>query len=54
MALSEAKDQVIKEFERFYVAAILKQSHGNITQAARKAGKERRAFGRLVKKYNLV
>jgi two-component system, NtrC family, response regulator GlrR len=54
MALSEAKEQVIKEFERFYVAAILKQSHGNITQAARRAGKERRAFGRLVKKYNLV
>lgn len=54
MALGEAKEQVIKEFEKFYVAAILKESHGNITQAARKAGKERRAFGRLVKKYNLV
>jgi len=32
---------------------MLRKHVGNITHAAREAGKDRRAFGRLVKKYNL-
>ena len=54
MKLTQAKAQVIQEFEKQYVASLLKITQGNITQAARRAGKERRAFGRLVKKYNLA
>jgi DNA-binding NtrC family response regulator len=46
-----AKQHVIEEFERAYVEELLTRHQGNITQAAREAGKERRAFGRLVKKY---
>ena len=46
-----AKQHVIEKFERGYVEELLTRHEGNITQAAREAGKERRAFGRLVKKY---
>jgi len=48
---SHAKAQVIREFEKCYLENILRESSGNITLAARKAGKERRAFGKLLKKY---
>ena len=48
-----AKAQVVKTFEREYVQRMLTKHEGNITRAAKEAGKERRAFGRLVKKYGL-
>ena len=46
-----AKQQAIASFEKSYVERLLARHEGNITQAAREAGKERRSFGRLVKKY---
>jgi two-component system response regulator GlrR len=49
----EARSQVIESFERKYLIDVLARHNGNITQAAREAGKERRAFGRLVKKYSI-
>lgn len=48
-----AKQQTIEHFERNYVEELLTRHRGNITQAAREAGKERRAFGRLIKKYRI-
>lgn len=54
MDLKQAKAQVIDAFEKHYVASMLRLTQGNITQAARRAGKERRAFGKLAKKYNLI
>lgn len=48
-----AKQQTIEHFERNYVEELLTRHRGNITQAAREAGKERRAFGRLIKKYGI-
>jgi DNA-binding NtrC family response regulator len=45
------RKEVIRNFEREYVEDLLRRNGGNITRAAREAGKERRAFGRLVKKY---
>lgn len=48
-----AKQQTIEKFERSYVEELLTRHRGNITQAAREAGKERRAFGRLIKKYGI-
>lgn len=48
-----AKQQTIEKFERNYVEELLARHRGNITQAAREAGKERRAFGRLIKKYGI-
>jgi two-component system, NtrC family, response regulator GlrR len=49
----EARRQAVETFERFYVTNMLSRHGGNITHAARESGKERRAFGRLVKKYGL-
>ncbi len=48
-----ARRQAIEQFERGYVEHLLSRHAGNVTQAAREAGKERRSFGKLVKKYNL-
>ncbi|CBL45786.1 Putative transcriptional regulator [gamma proteobacterium HdN1] len=53
MPLTQAKTAILHSFERHYIAHLLELTHGNITQAARRAGKERRAFGRLVKKHGL-
>jgi two-component system response regulator GlrR len=50
---SAAKNRLIQDFERNFVIWALEQSGGNVTAAARKAGKERRSFGRLVKKYGI-
>ena len=47
----EAKKKVIEAFEMEYLSDILSLYHGNITRAAKAAGKDRRVFGRLVKKY---
>lgn len=48
-----AKLQAVQKFERNYVRQMLDKHEGNVTRAAREAQKERRAFGRLVKKYGL-
>lgn len=45
------RSQAIAKFEADYVRRILEKHHGNVTHAAREAGKERRAFGRLARKY---
>jgi len=49
----EAKRKTIEQFEKEYVYNALSLHKGNITQAAKAAGKDRREFGRLVKKYRL-
>ncbi len=49
----EARNQAIESFEKRFVEGLLRRHAGNVTQAAREAGKERRSFGRLVKKYGL-
>ncbi len=53
-AFREAKARAIAQFERSYVTELLARSHGNLSLAARVAGKERSRFGRLVKKYGLT
>lgn len=53
-AFRQAKAQVVRNFEREYVQRMLTKHEGNITRAAIEAGKDRRAFGRLVKKYGLI
>ena len=50
---AEAKARVIEAFERDYLTRLLAQSGGNVTLAARRAGKERRAFGKLLKKHGI-
>ncbi len=49
----DARARAISEFEKAYVEEILGKHNGNITRAAREAGKERRAFGRLAKKHQI-
>jgi DNA-binding NtrC family response regulator len=46
-----AKLEAIQNFERRYVKQLMDKHEGNVTRAAREAGKDRRAFGRLAKKY---
>jgi DNA-binding NtrC family response regulator len=49
-----AKARVVEQFERAYVTWAMENCRGNVSAAARRSGKERRAFGRLVKKYGIV
>ncbi len=53
LGFRKAKAAAVAEFERDYLVRALADSHGNITLAARIAGKERRSFGRLLKKYGI-
>jgi DNA-binding NtrC family response regulator len=50
---NDARTHALELFERAYVEDVLLRHDGNITRAARYAHKERRTFGRLVKKYGL-
>lgn len=52
-SFQEMKAKVIEEFERAYLDELLSTNHGNISQAARVAKKERRAFQRLLQKHGL-
>lgn len=52
-SMKRAKARALDEFEKSYVAEMLRTHSGNVTQAAHEAQKERRSFGRLVKKHNL-
>ncbi len=49
-----AKARMVETFERNYLQDILSACGGNISQAAREAKKNRRAFFALLKKYNLT
>ncbi|MDN5849416.1 MAG: sigma-54 dependent transcriptional regulator [Nitrococcus sp.] len=48
-----AKARAIAEFERDYLTWLMRQASGNISQAAKLAGKERRALGKLLRKYGI-
>lgn len=53
LSFREAKARAIAQFEREYVRELLTQSGGNVSEAARLAGKERSRFSRLLRKYQL-
>ena len=53
MPASRSKDHAMKEFERSYLAAMLYEHRGNVSHAARAAGKDRRTFQRLLRKYSI-
>jgi DNA-binding NtrC family response regulator len=48
-----AKSKVLDSFERSYLSRLMKASQGNVTMAAKLAGKERRALGKLLKKHGI-
>jgi DNA-binding NtrC family response regulator len=45
-----AKALALRSFERGYVEEMLRRHQGNVTRAAQEAGKDRRVFGRLIKR----
>lgn len=49
----DAKAKAIAQFERAYLATLLSRTQGNLSLAAKLAGKERSSFTRLLKKYRL-
>jgi len=49
----ELKRRAIETFEREYLTQLIDKHHGNVTHAARTAGKDRRELGRLLKKYQI-
>ena len=48
-----AKDQVIDEFERAYLARLIEWAGGNVSKAARKAQLDRMHLHRLIQRYDL-
>jgi len=49
----EAKARAVEAFNREYLSNLLSQTHGNVTHAAKLADKERRAFGKLLRRYGI-
>jgi DNA-binding NtrC family response regulator len=54
LGFRRAKAMAVGAFERAFLASALAESGGNVSRAARLSGKERRAFGRLLKKHGLT
>ncbi|UAA40636.1 sigma-54-dependent Fis family transcriptional regulator [Paraneptunicella aestuarii] len=52
-SFQDAKDQLIYQFERDYLAQLLTHTRGNVSKAAKIAKKERRSFCRLMQKHGL-
>lgn len=52
-AFNAAKLQAIEDFEKRYLQQVMRETQGNISQAARCAHKERRALGKLLKKHGI-
>lgn len=54
LRFKEAKARCVADFEKAYIRDLLAQADGNLSAAARLAGKERSAFGKLARKYGLT
>ncbi len=50
---TEAKRFVLDVFEKRYLVYVLSKANGNVSRAAKLAGKERRSLGKLIKKHGL-
>lgn len=53
VAFNEAKSHAVSEFEKCYLHWLMEQAQWNVTYAAKIAGKERRALGKLLKKHQI-
>jgi DNA-binding NtrC family response regulator len=53
LTFQDAKAEVINQFEKQYLKEVLLLTEGNVSAAARIAGKERRALGKLIRKYRI-
>ena len=52
-SFADAKHHAVERFERHYLQSLMEKARGNVSLAARYAGKERRALGKLLKKHGL-
>ncbi len=50
---NEMRDVIMQDFERKYLHRLMLATDGNVTKAARLASKERRCFGKLLKKHGI-
>src|SRR5262249_12543281 len=53
LSFQASKAQVIADFERRYLTSLLAAHSGNVSRAARNAGKNRRAFFQLMQKHRI-
>jgi two-component system, NtrC family, response regulator GlrR len=51
--LKAAKARAVNQFEQTYLSELLRSCGGNVSRAARAAGKERRSFQRLLRKHSV-
>lgn len=54
LSYRSARDRVLRDFDRAYLTDLMHRSQGNVTRAAEIAGKERRALGKLLKRYAIA
>lgn len=50
---TQAKASVVADFERSYLCQLLTRTRGNLSAAARLAGKERKCFSRLLRRHGI-
>jgi len=50
---NEMRAEVVNDFERQYLHRLMTNTRGNVSHAARIAGKERRSLGKLLKKHGI-
>lgn len=53
ISFQDAKNIAINDFEKRYLFNLMRRTNGNVTQAAKLAGKERRSLGKLLKKHGI-
>lgn len=53
LSLRDARDSLMAQFERAYVAARLEQQNGNVSATARAMGVSRRYLHRLIARYQI-
>ena len=54
LSFQSLKRQAIDAFEKTYLSQLLSIHQGNVSRAAKEAGKDRRAFRRLMEKHGLI
>ncbi len=54
LGFRRAKAAAVRAFERSFIELVMQETNGNVSAAARFCGKERRAFGKLMKKHGFT
>jgi DNA-binding NtrC family response regulator len=49
MSFKDAREAALRQFHRRYIAYLLQENNGNVSQAAEKAGIQRQYLHRLIK-----